>query len=447
MPAIQVNILGIEPKELFMESVSLIVMGLLLGYLAERQKKLSAEKDIAAKMLRLVRIDIGLAGSLSHILTELVRLYGAKRALIVSRESGSHRVHIGELESNSALPELRWSDAGPPASEAYLKESRAQTWYASRGEEEELSVTGLDSSGSFLRAVDAVVVRGFADLYQFQSLAASSFSFSHDLTGRIFLFDPNFRSGADEELGFLEDLVRQITPAVYNLYLLRRLRSRAGAAERARLVRELHDGAVQSLIGVEMQVDVLRRHAPEATSMTNELERIQGLLREEVLKLRELMQEMKSTEVDARRLAGFLRDTVQRFQRETGIAAQFVMDGDDIVLPSAVCRELARIVQEALVNVRKHSGARQVIVQLLQEEGGWQLIIEDDGAGFPFSGRFSQSELEASGKAPAIIRERVRLIQADLTIESKLGKGSRIEVFVPLAQPVEVGTGIRNLFT
>jgi len=446
MPVIQVNILGIEPKELFMESVYLIVMGLLLGYLAERQKKLSAEKDIAARMLRLVRIDIGLAGSLSHILSELARLYGAKRVLIVTRESGSHRVHIGELESNSAFSELRWSDASPPASEAYLRESDAETWYASRGEKDEISVTGLGSSGSLLRDVDAVVVRGFADLHQFQSLAAASFSFSQELTGRIFLFDLNFRSRT-EELGFLQDLVRQITPAVYNLYLLRRLRSRAGAAERARLVRELHDGAVQSLIGVEMQVDVLRRHAPEAKSMTNELERIQGLLREEVLKLRELMQEMKSTEVDARRLAGFLRDTVQRFQRETGIAAQFVMDGDEIVLPSAVCRELARIAQEALVNVRKHSGAKQVIVQLVQEEGGWQLVVEDDGAGFPFSGRISQSELEASGKAPAIIRERVHLIQADLTIESKPGKGSRIEVFVPLTQPVEVGTGVRNLFT
>lgn len=446
IPAIQIKILGIEPKELFMESLSLIVMGLLLGYLAERQKKLSAEKDIAARMLRQVRIDVGLAGSLSHILSELVRLYGARRALIVTRESGSHRVHVGELDSNSAFPELLWSDAGPPASDAYLKESGAETWYASR-EKDGITVTGLNSSGSFVRAVDAVVVRGFAELHQFQSLAASSFSFSHELAGRIFLFEPNFRSGTDEELGFLQDLVRQITPAVYNLYLLRRLRSRAGAAERARLVRELHDGAVQSLIGVEMQVDVLRRHAPEAASMTDELERIQGLLREEVLKLRELMQEMKSTEVDARRLPGFLRDTVQRFQRETGIAAQFVMDGDEIVLPSAVCRELARIAQEALVNVRKHSGAKQVIVQLLQEEGGWQLIVEDDGIGFPFSGRISQSELEGSGKAPAIIRERVRLIQADLTIESKPGKGSRLEVFVPLTQPVEVGTGVRNLFT
>lgn len=446
MPVIQVNILGTEPKELFMESVYLIVMGLMLGYLAERQKKLSAEKDIAARMLRLVRIDTGLGGSLAHILSELMRLYGARKVMIVTRESGGHRAHIGDLESGSAFPELRWSDAGPPASDVYLREGRAETWHASC-EKDGIRVAGLNSSGSRLRAIDASVVRGFADLHQFQSLAASSFSFSNELTGRIFLFDLSFHSGNAEELGFLQDLVRQITPAVYNLYLLRRLRSRAGAVERARLVRELHDGAVQSLIGVEMQVDVLRRHAPGTESMTHELERIQGLLREEVLKLRELMQEMKSTEVDARRLTGFLRDTVQRFQRETGIAAQFVMDGDEINLSSAVCRELARIVQEALVNVRKHSRAKQVVVQLLQEEGGWQLVIEDDGAGFPFSGRISQLELEASGKAPAIIRERVRLIQADLTIESKPGKGSRVEVFVPLAQPVELGTSVTNLFT
>jgi signal transduction histidine kinase len=447
LPVVQINILGIEPRQLFMESVYLIVMGLLLGYLAERQKKLSAEKDIVGRMLRLVRIDVGLAGSLSHIVRELLRLYGAKRALIVTRESRSHRCYVGELELDGAFPELRWADAGALASETYLRESVAISLHATRDAAKgQLRITGINSSGSLLRNVDPTVVRAFADLHSFQSLAASFFSFSHELSGRIFLLEPNFPSATEEELGFLQDLVRQITPAIYNLYLLRRLRRKAGAAERARLVRELHDGAVQSLIGVEMQVDVLRRHPPAAESMMDELERIQGLLREEVLNLRELMQEMKSTEVDDRRLAGFLRDTVQRFQRETGIAAQFVMDADEVILPQAVCRELARIAQEALVNVRKHSGAKQVLVQLLHEDAGWQLTVEDDGAGFPFVGRISQSELDATGRAPAIIRERVRLIQGDLTIESKPGKGSRIEVYVPQVQPVEVASGSENLF-
>jgi signal transduction histidine kinase len=184
-----------------------------------------------------------------------------------------------------------------------------------------------------------------------------------------------------------------------------------------------------------MRVDVLRRNTSTGT-LASERNRIQQLLREEVLKLRELMQQMKSTEIDARRLPGFLRDTVQRFQRETGIASRFLVDDAEMSLPQPVCRELARIAQEALVNVRKHSGAKQVVVQLLESNGVWELIVEDDGAGFAFSGRVSQHELDAAGRAPSMIRERVRLIQGELTIESKPGRGARIEVRVPQTQTV-----------
>jgi signal transduction histidine kinase len=110
------------------------------------------------------------------------------------------------------------------------------------------------------------------------------------------------------------------------------------------------------------------------------------------------------------------------------------MDDAELSLPEPICRELARIAQEALVNVRKHSGAKQVVVQLLETNGLWELIIEDDGVGFPFSGRVSQIELDSAGRAPAIIRERVRLIQGELTIDSKPGRGARIEVRVPELQ-------------
>jgi len=98
------------------------------------------------------------------------------------------------------------------------------------------------------------------------------------------VFDPAWKGETQEELRFLLDLLRQVGPAVYNVYLLHRLRRRAGAAERARFARELHDGAVQSLIAVEMQVDVRLRQAETTPAVVGgELGRIQGLLREEVL--------------------------------------------------------------------------------------------------------------------------------------------------------------------
>ena len=445
---VKVTIADFDPKRLFMRSVYLLVMGFLLGYLAEQQKKLRAEKEVAARMLGLVRMDAGLAGALSQIVGELLRLYGARRALIVSREGSSSRIAVGSLAVKNGIPAIDWLDPGPSGAETYLGESVASAWYAnSHRDAMEFTVLAMNSAGELVREIDPAPVQRFAEVHPFAQMCAIHFSVGQELSGRIFLLEPHFISSIDDELRFLQELVRQISPAVYNLYLLRRLRRRAGALERARLVRELHDGAVQSLIGVEMQVDVLRRsyngHSEEhpATAnhselMATELERIQNLLREEVLKLRELMQQMKSSEVDARKLPGFLRDAVQRFQRETGIAARFLLDVDEVSLPSPVCRELARIVQEALVNVRKHSGAKQVTVQLLETGGKWGLIVEDDGTGFAFAGKILQAEMDSTGRVPAIIRERVRLIQGELTIESKPGRGARIEILVPQVQLV-----------
>jgi len=428
-----------EPQRLFMRSIYLVVMGLLLGYLAEQQKNLRAEKDQAAKLLGMVRLDEGLAGTLSQILGELLKLYGASRALVASRESGSQKVWVGVLESWQGVAELKWTDSGQGGFNVYLQETAFSSCYASCREEDgakAFDIVALNASEMLVKAGEVGFLRRFAEAHPFKRLMAVSYTYGPELSGRLFLLDPMIISGAEEDLSFLHNLVRQIGPAIYNLYLLRRLRRRAGALERARLVRELHDGAVQSLIGVEMQVDVLRRSHPVAEPVAMELVRIQHLLREEVMKLRELMYQMKSSDMDARKLPGFLRDTVQRFQRETGIAADFLMDDEEFTLPAPICRELARITQEALVNVRKHSGANRVLVQLLASGGWWELIVEDNGAGFPFNGRVSQSELDAVGYLPAIIRERVKLIQGKLTVESRPGHGARIEVWVsPL--PVE----------
>jgi len=441
LPTVNADVIDFEPKRLFMRSVYLVVMGLLLGYLAEQQKKLRAEKDEATRMLGMVSIEAGLAGTLSDIVGEMLRLYQAPRALIASRESGG-RMSVGVVKLKNDLAVLNWLEPGTGGDETYLGAMGATSCYGQSGvvgSGQNFSATGLHADGQACSDDDNLFLRHFAEVHPFHRLLSISFSLGPELAGRIFILEPRLISGATEELRFLQDLVRQVGPAVYNVYLLRRLRKRAGALERARLARDLHDGAVQSLIGVEMQVDVLRRSHSTGQALGDELERIQMLLREEVAKLRELMQQMKSVDVDGHKLPGFLRDTVQRFQRETGINASFMMDDEEVLLPQPVCRELARIAQEALVNVRKHSGAKQVLVHLLHTQGNWELVVEDDGAGFPFDGRVSQSELDLSSRAPAVIRERVRLIQGELTIESKPGRGARLEVRVALPQAASHG--------
>lgn len=435
LSGLQVNVSEFEPKRLFMLSVYLLVMGLLLGYLAEQQKHLRAEKAAVTRMLAKVRVEAGLTGTLQQVFEEIAEMYSASRLLVAAQEIHSQRMFLGELRHpQSTAAEFVWLDASPREAPTYLGELPGDVCYA-KLDKGRWSVTALDGDGNPVTA--ALPTEALARLggrQAFQSLIAISFAFVGEWQGRFFIFEPSWRGDTQEELRFMLDVLHQVGPAVYNVYLLHRLRRRAGAAERARFARELHDGAVQSLIAVEMQVDVLRRQAENSPDIVgSELQRIQGLLREEVLKLRELMQQMKSMDVDARRFRNVVVDTVERFQRETGISARFVMDIDKLEMPDKICRELVRIIQEGLVNVRKHSQARHALVRLSSNDSQWNLTIEDDGKGFPFSGRLSQDELDHMGKGPVVIKERARLIAGALTLESNPGTGSRLEVKVPKA--------------
>jgi signal transduction histidine kinase len=428
---LNINLEEFEPKRLFMLSIYLLVMGLLLGYLAGQQKKLRAEKAFVTRVLAKARVELGLTGTLQQIFGEVLNIYGAARLLVAAQETRNYRLFRGELRQSNGTPsEFMWLDSRPRDAEMYLADFPGDVCYGA-AEGEKWQALALGSDGNQISADSTETLARLREAQPFESVVTVSFLFGSEWRGRIFLFDPRWKGEKLEELHFMQDLIRQVGPAIYNVYLLHQLRRRAGAAERARFARELHDGAVQSLIAVEMQVDVLRRQDAADKPIGGELGRIQGLLREEVLKLRELMQQMKAIDVDSHRLLPLLNDTVERFQRETGISARFVTDLEELDMPQKVCRELLRIVQEGLVNVRKHSTARHALVRLGSNESRWSLTLEDDGKGFPFTGRYTQDQLDEIGKGPMIIKERVRLIAGELTVESNPGQGTRLEVIVP----------------
>jgi signal transduction histidine kinase len=432
LPPLNVSMRQLAPQQLFMTSVYLMVLGGLLAYMAENQKKVRAERAVITRVLSSTRVEAGLTGTMQQILGEVSSIYGARRVVSASQEKNSYRVFLWEVNrSNEGAGVLRSREAPPETETKYLFESRAEAIYAARNSEGFQTVM-LDHAGNRLRVVDTEFLNTLSGIETFDTMISIAFLFGGEWSSRVFLFDPEMMGDPDEELRFLQEFGQQVGPAIYNVYLVGRLRQKAGERERSRFARELHDGAVQSLIAVEMQLDVLRRQAGTQSPIVNsELERIQKLLREEVLKLRELMQEMKSFEVNAERLLGFISDTVERFRRETGISAEFASELQRVELPQKVCRELARIVQESLVNVRKHSGAHHVLVRLAQRAGNLQLTVEDDGRGFPFSGTLTNLELETTRKGPAVIRERVRLLGGELAIESNPGHGARLEVRIP----------------
>jgi signal transduction histidine kinase len=289
-----------------------------------------------------------------------------------------------------------------------------------------LTDSGLISTDSVDRTPEQLVAA-----HHSASVMCVAYDAGDEWHARLFVIGSGWRQAHVAGLRRLQRIVRQVGPSFYGMYLVRRVRARAGAMERARVARELHDGVIQAMLGIEMQLEVLRRSAAAGPVSASALEHVRDQVHEEIVSLRELMQDLRPVDVTPGDLPDYLGSLVDRFGRDSGISALFVSELQEVDLPAGVCRELAMIVQEALVNIRKHSGATHVLVKLGHESGLWKLVIDEDGRGFAFEGRLSQAELDAGRRGPLVIKERVRAIGGELTIESSPGRGARLEIAVP----------------
>ncbi len=428
----------IELNRFVMRSLYLMIMGYLLGYLGGEEKLLRAETAGIARIISRIQAETGLRGALHAVFDDLLRIFGSSRALLVLREESTGNAFLWDARREAADNDLKLElrELDTLENLQYLFDPPGEVWHAKRrdvsGKGRQFELLALDEKGARLRHASWKPSAAFLAGHEFHALLAETFSLGNEWSGNLLILDPRPGTATDVAARYLQTLTRQISPAIYSVFLTRRLRSRIGAVERARVARELHDGVIQSLIGLEMQVDVLRRQAETSSEGTaQELVRVQQILRQEVLNLRELMQQMRPLDLRPRELLDFLAQTVDKFARDAGVSARFVSGLGDVSPPPRVCKEIVRIVQEALVNVRKHSGARNVLVKFDAQDGLWKLLIDDDGRGFDFLGRMNLAELDAARKGPLVIKERVRSIGGELVIESAPGRGTRLDISIP----------------
>ena len=420
---------SMEAPRIIMRCGFLLMTGFLLGFLAEGEKEMRAEIDLTNRLLSQARVGGRFAAALHDALIELGRVFDSQQVYEIVSQSSTGRV-FKWVSSTSAEQFAEAREIAPAQQASEIMRGYPHTFYMqSTGQKPSSRIAALDEEGRRLEPSQLqhlpMPVPGA------HSVLVVSHEMGRDWTGRFVVVNAYVGRRRERELRFAQNVLRQVGPVLYSVYLFRRFRSRAGAVERARVARELHDTVIQSLISIEMQIDVLRRHGTNDSQLTLELQRIQDLLRQEVLNLRELIQTMRPPDVGPHQFLDFIAQLVERFSRDTGIAAQFVSELQEVTLPAATCRELARVVQEGLVNIRKHSGAQSAMVRFGSQNGSWKLVIDDDGKGFPFAGRFTLSELDDFRRGPTVIKERVRAVDGDMVIESNPGHGSKLEITVP----------------
>src|SRR5581483_8206513 len=195
--------------------------------------------------------------------------------------------------------------------------------------------------------------------------------------------------------------------------------------ERRRLARELHDETGQALTSV-----LLGLRSLEEAKTLEEAKAGAASLRELVVDtlqgVRRLAVELRPKALDDFGLVPAIERLAETFSEQTGIAVDFEQTLTGERLTGEIETALYRIVQEGLTNVVKHAGASRVSVVLARKPDAVTAIIEDDGRGFESKGT------DGRGLGLVGMRERLRLLDGKLSIESTQGAGTTIVAEVPL---------------
>jgi two-component system NarL family sensor kinase len=208
----------------------------------------------------------------------------------------------------------------------------------------------------------------------------------------------------------------------------------AGEDERSRVAAEIHEGPIQRLAGVAYTVELVRRRLArgQAASGRQLLETLERQLSSEIGSLRRLMTELRPPVLDEWGLEAALTQVAADFSRRTGIAAAVDARAAPRLDPS---REtvLYRVAQEALANIARHAGARQVWISLSTVDQTARLAIHDDGVGFTVDRPGDLLDRHHFGLIG--MRQRVEMVGGTLDVRSRPGQGTVVSAHLPMAVP------------
>jgi signal transduction histidine kinase len=202
-----------------------------------------------------------------------------------------------------------------------------------------------------------------------------------------------------------------------------------------RLSAELHDGPAQDLGFALLKLDGDQLHAvaqnaalEQQAKYSKDLESIQASIARALAEMRAIASGMCLPELEQLSLKETLLRVINAHKRRSQTEVEFVLEDTPEELPLPVKITLYRLVQESLTNAFKHAGGRGQKVHLYSQNDHLQLEVSDAGTGFEMNASLEQSE----GLGLLGMRERVESVGGNFTIESQLGKGTKIKITLPL---------------
>ena len=232
--------------------------------------------------------------------------------------------------------------------------------------------------------------------------------------------------------------LREVAPyfreVVRHLLVVKNTEHEAYERERGRIAQDLHDGPLQSIISFEMRLEIIRKLLQRDVKVgALDLESLQQFSRNLVAEMRAFVHRARPLEHTDASLVASTRRLVEGFQRESGVSVTVAgAEHGDFNLSGKLSAEILQVLREALHNVYKHAEATHVVLSFEKRGADLQIGVNDNGRGFFFGGSYSLEELDLLRIGPRSIKQRVRALGGDLTLESNPGHGSNMRVAIPL---------------
>ncbi len=269
---------------------------------------------------------------------------------------------------------------------------------------------------------------------EMKSLLAVPILVQDNVVGNLYLtekIEGSSFTGSDEDT--LERFATQAALAIDNARLHRQVQAMAITEERERIAREMHDSLAQLLGYVNTKAQAADQFLQNGNTERGRehLQQLSQAAREAYSDVREGILGLRTASELEQGVIEAIGNFIERWQDQTGLQVEFSVDysGRAADALSAISElQLLRIVQEALSNVRKHSGASRAWVELHEQDDGVLIRIADNGTGFD-PGQVERRSIPRFGLS--IMQERADAVGGWLKIESQRGSGTTVTGFIP----------------
>ncbi len=199
--------------------------------------------------------------------------------------------------------------------------------------------------------------------------------------------------------------------------------------ERQRMARELHDTLAQGVAGLVLQLEAVKTHLKLGRA-----ERASAIVEQSLASARSTLSESRAAIDDLRAvlprdLSEAVRERLERFTQATAIPCKLEVSIEEERIDMDVKEHVLRVLSESLANVARHAQATEVLVKLFDQHDQIHLEVRDNGRGFEV-----EAEMNAGHYGLLGMRERARLLEGSLTVESKINSGTNVCFVVPNSQ-------------